>query len=207
MAVPVTGPTRGRPRDPRRREAILAAAVALVGELGYDRVTVDALAARAGVSKPTIYRRWPGGKQEIVVEAIRDKRSHLAELPDTGSLRGDLFALLRPVVDSLDEKDMHLAGGLISQLRSSSELQALFREEVVADERRRYDVLITRAQARGEITGPVTPLFADVAGSVIFSRALISGESLDTAFLEQLIDTVLLPIVAIQPPQGSECLP
>jgi AcrR family transcriptional regulator len=203
MAVPVVPPARGRPRDPRRREAILAAAVALVGELGYDRVTVDALATRAGVSKPTIYRRWPGGKQEIVVEAIRAKRSHGADLPDTGSLRGDLFALLRPVVDSLEE-DMHLAGGLISQLRSSSELQALFREEVVADERRRYETLLARAQARGEIRGPVTPLFADVAGSVIFSRALIAGEALDTTFLEALIDEVLLPIVATQPPQGPE---
>jgi hypothetical protein len=89
-------------------------------------------------------------------------------------------------------------------LRSSSDLQALFREEVVADERRRYETLLTRAQARGEITGPVTPLFADIAGSVIFSRALIAGEPLDTPFLEALIDEVLLPIVATQPPQGPE---
>ena len=59
-------PARGRPRDPRRREAILRAAIELVAEVGYDRMTVEALATRAGVSKPTIYRRWPGGKKEIV---------------------------------------------------------------------------------------------------------------------------------------------
>src|SRR3954466_2103730 len=112
MAVPVDSPARGRPRDPRRREAILAASVALVGELGYDRVTVDALAARAGVSKPTIYRRWPGGKAEIVVEAIRAKRAEAGELPDTGTLRGDLLALLGGVIDSLDA---NVAGGLLSQ--------------------------------------------------------------------------------------------
>ena len=58
-------------------------------------MTVDALAARAGVSKPTIYRRWPGGKPEIVVEAIRTKRAASAALPDTGSLRGDLLAHAR----------------------------------------------------------------------------------------------------------------
>src|SRR4051794_8894253 len=185
MAVPVVPPARGRPRDPRRREAILAAAVALVGELGYDRVTVDALAARAGVSKPTIYRRWPGGKQEIVVEAIHAKRADGGELPDTGSLRGDLLAMLGPVITGI-QQEAHLAGGLITQLRSSKELQALFRDEVIADERRRYDVLLARARERGEITGPVTPLFADVAGSVIFSRALIAGEPLDTLFLEEL---------------------
>jgi AcrR family transcriptional regulator len=203
MSMPVVNAARGRPRDPRRREAILAAAIALVGELGYDRVTVDALAARAGVSKPTIYRRWPGGKQEIIVEAIRAKRATTAELPDTGSLRGDLLAMLGSVMADL-EANAHVAGGLISQLRCSRDLQAVFRDEVVADERRRYEALLARARARGEITGPVTPLFADVAGSVIFSRALIAGEPLDTTFLEQLIDTVLLPVLYRPAPQGPE---
>ena len=66
----------------------------LVAEVGYDRMTVEALAARAGVSKPTIYRRWPGGKKEIVVEAIRSKHVDAATLPDAGSLRGDLLGLL-----------------------------------------------------------------------------------------------------------------
>jgi AcrR family transcriptional regulator len=203
MSVPAEAAARGRPRDPRRREAILAAAIALVGEIGYDRVTVDALAARAGVSKPTIYRRWPGGKQEIVVEAIRAKHADAGELPDTGSLRGDLMAMLEPVIASV-EQEAHLAGGLISQLRSSEELQALFREEVIAHERGRYERLLARARERGEIAGPVTPLFADVAGSVIFSRAILAGEPVDTGFLQQLIDTVLLPIVAPQAPQGPE---
>ena len=81
MSVPAIAPARGRPRDPRRREAILRAAIALVAEVGYDRMTVDALAARAGVSKPTIYRRWPGGKAEILVEAIRSKRAAAASCP------------------------------------------------------------------------------------------------------------------------------
>ena len=116
----------------------------LVAEVGYDRMTVEALAHRAGVSKPTIYRRWPGGKKEIVVEAMRTKRAAADVLPDTGSLRGDLLAMLGDVVDHIDE-DAHLAGGLISQLRASEELAALMREEVVADERRRYDVLLARA--------------------------------------------------------------
>src|SRR3954470_4023103 len=102
MSVPVIAPVRGRPRDPRRRQAILDAATHLLTEVGYDRMTVDALAARAGVSKPTIYRRWPGGKPEIVADAIRSKRAEAGELPDTGSLRGDLMALLGGVVGSLD---------------------------------------------------------------------------------------------------------
>ena len=130
MGVPTEPALRGRPRDPRRREAILSAAVALVAEVGYDRMTVEALAARAGVSKPTIYRRWPGGKKEIVLDAIRSKHAGFDSIPDAGSLRGDLLALLGAMIEHIDE-DAHLAGGLISQLRDSEELAALMRDEVV----------------------------------------------------------------------------
>ncbi|HET6550623.1 MAG TPA: TetR/AcrR family transcriptional regulator [Solirubrobacter sp.] len=192
MSVPADSPSRGRPRDPRRREAVLAAAVALIAEVGYDRMTVDALATRAGVSKPTIYRRWPRGKEDIVAEAIRAKRAAAGELPDTGSVRGDLLAMLEKIASSVEPQ---LAGGVLSHLRESDELTRLFRDEVVADERRRYQVLLDRAAARGEVAGPVTPLFTDIAGSVIFTRSLILGEPLDRAFLEELVDRVLLPII------------
>jgi AcrR family transcriptional regulator len=195
MNVPAETPVRGRPRDPRRREAILRAAIMLVAEVGYDRMTVDALAARAGVSKPTIYRRWPGGKKQIVLDAIRSKHEDLDLLPDAGSLRGDLLGLLGRMIEHIDE-DAHVAAGVISQLRDSEELAALMREEVVTLERRRYDVLIERAVARGELSADarMTPLIADVAGSVIFTRAVVTGEPLDRAFLEELVDHVLLPI-------------
>jgi AcrR family transcriptional regulator len=199
MSVPVGNPARGRPRDPRRREAILEAAAMLLVEVGYDRMTVDALAARAGVSKPTIYRRWPAGKVEIVAEAIRCKRAEFGELPDTGTLRGDLMAMLGGVVDTIDAK---LAGGLLSQLGSSNELTDLIRNEVVADERNRYEVLLTRARARGELRPDVTPLFADIAGSIIFTRTLIAGEPLDHEFLVELVDHVLLPLCMKDLPNG-----
>jgi AcrR family transcriptional regulator len=198
MSVPVSAP-RGRPQDPRRRQAILEAAAYLLAEVGYDRMTVDALAARAGVSKPTIYRRWPGGKLEIVAEALRCKRAEFGGLPDTGTLRGDLLAMLGNVVKSLD---VRLAGGLLSHLSSSDELTELIRGEVVADERRRYAVLLGRAQARGEIRPDVTPLFADIAGSVIFTRTLIAGEPLDREFLVELVDHVLLPLCMKDLPNG-----
>src|SRR3954462_15592025 len=130
MSVAIDTPTRGRPRDPRRREAILGAAIAFVAEVGYDRMTVDALAARAGVSKPTIYRRWPGGKKDIILDAIRSKHAEFDSLPDAGSLRGDLLAMLGAMVTHVHE-DAHLAAGLISQLRDTEELAALMREEVL----------------------------------------------------------------------------
>jgi AcrR family transcriptional regulator len=200
MSVPVEPTLRGRPRDPRRREAILRAAIELVAEVGYDRMTVEALASRAGVSKPTIYRRWPGGKKEIVLDAIRTKHADADALPDQGSLRGDLLALLQTMIEHIHE-DAHLAGGLISQLRDSEELSTLLREEVVVYERCRVDKLIERAVARGELApdARITPLFHDLAGSLIFSRAVITGEALDRAFLFELVDHVLLPVLPILP--------
>jgi AcrR family transcriptional regulator len=196
MSVPTEPALRGRPRDPRRREAILRAAIELVAEVGYDRMTVEALAARAGVSKPTIYRRWPGGKKDIVVEAIRSKHADFDSLPDAGSLRGDLLALLGAMIARIDE-DAHLAAGLISQLRDSEELAALMRDEVIEHERRRYDGLIQRAVARGELSADarITPLLSDVAGAMVFTRAVITAEPLDQSFLEELVDHVLLPIL------------
>jgi AcrR family transcriptional regulator len=196
MSVPTEPALRGRPRDPRRREAILQAAIALVAEVGYDRMTVEALAARAGVSKPTLYRRWPGGKKEIVVDAIRSKHAEFDSLPDAGSLRGDLLALLGKMIERTDE-DAHLAGGLISQLRDSEELATLMREEVIVHERRRYDMLIERAVTRGELSADarITPLLSDVAGSIVFARAVITMEPLDRPFLEELVDHVLLPVL------------
>ena len=200
MSVPIEPSLRGRPRDPKRREAILRAAIELVGEVGYDRMTVEALAARAGVSKPTIYRRWPGGKKDIVIDAIRTKHADADALPDQGSLRGDLLALVATMIEHIDE-DAHLAGGLISQLRESEELAALMRDEIVTHERARLDGLLARAVDRGELSADahVTPLFHDLAGAIVFARAAITGEPLDQAFLEELVDHVLLPVLPLLP--------
>jgi AcrR family transcriptional regulator len=191
--------TRGRPRDPQRRRAIQDAAMALIAEVGYDRMTVDAIAARSGVSKPTLYRRWPGGKPDLVADAIRERHAEAGPVPDTGSLRGDLLALVTIQTGRL-LADVHLASGLLTQLRTSAELAAVMREHVIAEERGRWDTVLERARARGELpAGPVTPLFADVAGALVFARVTISGEPVDRAFAAELVDHVLLPILNLHP--------
>jgi AcrR family transcriptional regulator len=192
-------PTRGRPRDPQRRRAILDAAMALIAEVGYDRMTIDAIAARSGVSKPTLYRRWPHGKPELVADAIRERHAERVPMPDTGSLRGDLLALIEAQTGKLLD-EVHLACGLVTQLRASEELAAVMREHVIAAERARYETLLERARERGELAaGRVSPLFADVAGSIVFGRVTITGEPVDRAFVEELVDHVLLPILNIAP--------
>jgi AcrR family transcriptional regulator len=173
--------------------------MALIAEVGYDRMTIDAIAARSGVSKPTLYRRWPEGKRQVVADAIRERHAEKGAVPDTGSLRGDLLAHVAAQTGKLLD-DVHLACGLVTQLRSSPELAAVMQEHVIAEERARYETILERARERGELpAGRVSPLFADVAGSVVFGRVTISGEPVDRAFVEELVDHVLLPILQIAP--------
>jgi AcrR family transcriptional regulator len=185
----------GRPRDPRRDEAIRDAALALLAEVGYERTSVDAIAAAAGVSKPTIYRRWPG-KQALVADAIRCHPHMRATAPDTGSLRGDLLAAVRQSADHQLES-AHLTAGLAGRMRESDELAGLVREHAVEAVRRRFRTPLERAAQRGELpaAAAVSPLFADVAPSLIQSRVLLSVEPVDDAFAAELVDRILLPIV------------
>jgi AcrR family transcriptional regulator len=197
-AHPTSTPPRGRPRDPARDARILEAAVALIGEVGYDRMTVDAIAERAGVSKPTIYRRW-AGKREIVADAIRHRKEHDVDA-DTGTLRGDLLALVQALAASIaGEEDAQIVAGITSLLRSSDEFAALFRERAIAPERARWARLVQRAVDRGEIApdAPVTELFGDVAPAIVFTRVMVAREPVDDAFVEELVDRVLLPILPL----------
>jgi AcrR family transcriptional regulator len=195
MAAVAPLPSRGRPRDPKRDAAIFEAALSLVAEVGYDRMTVDAVAARAGVSKPTIYRRCPEGKAQIVAQAILRRRDARPVLEDRGSLREDLLAIVTEMCRKMAD-ETQLAAGLTSQLRHSEELAAIFREHVIAAERARWAAIAERAAARGELPeGDVTPLFSDVGPALIHARSVIAAEPLDGAFVVELVDRVLLPIL------------
>ena len=94
-------------------------------------MTVEAVAARAGVSKPTIYRRWPEGKAELVAAAIAGQARGQAACPDTGSLRGDLLATCATWSPTC-ARTRSSPAGLVHQLRDSAELAEIFREQVVA---------------------------------------------------------------------------
>ena len=200
-AVDTTPAPRGRPRDPRRDEAIYEAAITLCAEAGYDGMTLEAVAARAGVSKPTIYRRCPAGKAQLVAAAIAWRREAKPQMPDTGSLRGDLVATVRDMVAHMRE-NAQLAAGLTHQLRRSAELAEIFREHVIEPERARWTGLVERAEARGEVAPGAAPsMFADVGPSLIHARMTFPSEPLDEAFVTELVDGVLLPILNPRTPE------
>ncbi|MGH3266355.1 MAG: TetR/AcrR family transcriptional regulator, partial [Trebonia sp.] len=140
---------RGRQQDASRDAALRSAALGLLAEVGYDRLSIDAVAARAKASKMTIYRRW-SGKAELVVDALGSLQKPGA-VPDTGSLRGDLEAMASSS-DSPDVRfDAQLILGLVTALAHDEELRQVIREHLLSRGGIRLRQVFERAVARGEV--------------------------------------------------------
>ncbi|GAA5155778.1 TetR/AcrR family transcriptional regulator [Nocardioides marinquilinus] len=189
----------GRPRDPGRDAAIVAAALEVLAETGYERMTMDQVAARAGAGKATLYRRWPS-KADLVVHAVGQigDTPVLADLPDTGTLRGDLVALMRPQTAEDDERLLALTGGLASLLSAEPALAdaagAALVEPFVASQR----LLMERARDRGEVPADADiETVALVTPSMTAFRLIVQRQPVDVPHLVRLIDTVVLPALGL----------
>src|SRR3712207_5817173 len=141
----------GRPRDPSRDEAIRAALLRLLGEVGYGALTMDALAQEAGVGKATIYRRWRT-KQDLVVDRMSDLGSLLTVPPDTGSLPEDIRQFMHLVVEITRSPVGAMLQSLLSAMHHHPELRAAYRAGPLTVWRTAYAQMWARAEARGEGT-------------------------------------------------------
>ncbi len=196
----------GRKRDHTRDTDLLEAAILVLAETGYDRMTMDMVAARAKAGKATMYRRWPS-KPDLVLEAIAHmKRDQvdLASLPDTGTLRGDLLGLFKPKSVEESELKMKALAGLSSMLAQHQEFadatNAVIVEPWVAVNR----VLIQRAVDRGEVSADIDiEALSQVLPSMSAYRTVILRKSVDQRFLTSMIDNVLLPAL-MNPKRASK---
>jgi AcrR family transcriptional regulator len=194
----MTSTTRppGRPPDPEREAAILDAALEVLAEVGYDRLTVSAVHKRAHASAKTVYRRW-SGKEELMTAALQHAVTRAGavpdDVPDTGTLRGDLVATLhRP--DAAPTRN--LAHGLLAVAATSGELGALALELLRSQEARLMKVILARARERGETGDGLDPmLVADVTRGMTLQHLLLTDEPADLEFVETLVDRVLLPVI------------
>jgi AcrR family transcriptional regulator len=197
-------PRLGRKRDHTRDPEILAAAVEVLAEEGYDGMTVDMVAARAKAGKGTLYRRWPS-KAELVIDAVACmKRGDLQEqaLPDTGTLRGDLVAMIRPHSLEENERKLKVMAGLMSMLSRTPELAQAANAAIVEPRAAAIRVLMRRAVERGEISASCDiDALSLISPSMTAYRALIMREPVDRAFLVSLIDGVILPAVGLASPK------
>jgi AcrR family transcriptional regulator len=198
--IEADAPKLGRKRDPAKDQQILDAAVEVLAETGFDGMTIDMVATRAGAGKATVYRRW-ASKNELVLDAVACmKKSDLdsQQIPDTGALRGDLVAMIRPPSINDAERKLKVMAGLASMLSTAPELADAANEAIVEPRARINRMLLTRAVERGEISADVDiPLIALISPSMVAYRTLLLRKPIDRAFLIRVIDDIVLPAAGL----------
>ena len=190
MALPTQ--TRGRRRSRRSHDAIVAATQELLLERGYAELTIEGIAARAGVGKQTIYRWWPS-RAALVLEAYLAGEEAVPPPPEGGSVGDDIRALLGWLIAVLAEPTGGpVVAGLVSDLQHDADLARGFRQHVVPARREAMLAALERGRARREIRGDADlELAVDALHGAVFYRLLLSGERLDDAFVDGLADQTL----------------
>jgi AcrR family transcriptional regulator len=185
------GATRaGRPRDPACDAAILQATVDAFTEHGYGGVSIEGVAARAGVGKATIYRRY-ASKAELVVDAVRGGAQLDDHLPDTGDLRADLLSLMRPLVDRLRGADGKFLVTFAIERFRNPDLAAEFDRSVIGRKREHIRHLLRGAVDRGDLAADAdVDLIAEVPAALLWHHALY-GLPIGDDLLGRILDLAL----------------
>ena len=193
VLAPTTG--RGRPRSAAADDAIRDATLALLCEVGYAHLTTSSIAARAGVSTATLYRRW-SSKLDLVVATLAAGAEESAP-PDTGSLLGDFRAVLRPLVDA-SERTVRLLPGLVGEFGRNPELGTALRSALISPRRRALSAMLDRAEARGELRpGIDRDVVIDFLVGPIQYRLLVTGQPVTRRNAD---DFAALAAAAVAPP-------
>ncbi|MFI1501703.1 TetR/AcrR family transcriptional regulator [Streptomyces platensis] len=194
----------GRPRDSRVDDAIASAVRELLSEVGYTRLTMAEVAARAGVGKAAIYRRH-ATKQEMIFDVLLPDR-FLAVPPDRGSLRADLAAVLAEIADSLALPPQGTVPGLLADIHADPALRERFDEKYLGVQHHTLTEILDRAAARGELTTRPDPatLNALLVGPV-FAWLFLLSES--PAQLPALTSTLLDAALALISPEAEPPVP
>lgn len=191
----------GRKRDHTRDADILDAALDVLAETGYDGMTVDMVATRARAGKATLYRRWPS-KAELVLDAVACLKagdSDLSRLPDTGTLRGDLVAMIKMPTLKDGERKLQIMAGIVSMLSKSPELAEAAQSAIVEPRARANRLLLQRAIDRGEIGAEVdVDNIAMVSTAMVSYRVLMLRKSVTRDYLISIIDGVILPAAGLK---------
>lgn len=182
----------GRPRDPRADRAILQVTLELIAERGVHEFLTEDVAARAGVGKGAIYRRYRS-KDELVTAAIAATVSEEIAVPDTGSTRADLLVLMREAVELYRGP---LAGrlmpNLIGAMAQKPELARSVREGFLAGRRSALAEVLGRGVERGDLRPDLDlELALDVLGGPLFYRLLVTGGPIDEQLAEGVADLIL----------------
>ncbi|MEW2076947.1 TetR/AcrR family transcriptional regulator [Streptomyces sp. NPDC012403] len=193
--------TRRSRITPEREAELYGAVLDLLREVGYDALTMDAVATRTRSSKATLYRQW-GGKAELVVRAMRSQKpGGIADI-DTGTLRGDLHTIVGREDDCAMERNAALMRALAMAVHMNDDLRQAFKELLVEPEMEEFRRMIRRAVDRGEISpgNPALDYMVHMLVGAFATRTLIDDLPPTREFLTSYIDAVVLPALGVPTP-------
>jgi AcrR family transcriptional regulator len=199
VSLPEDQPPTTRRRGKELDHAILEAALAELTDGGYAQFTVERVAERAGTSRHVVYRRW-STRSELALQALlHNSDSARRPIPDTGSLRGDVLALL----SQANELRLGLVATFSVQLGTyyaeTGTTPEQLRQQVVGDRPRAMEVIVDRAVARGEADpARLTPRIVTLPVDLVRHEALMSLSTVSQATLLEIVDDIFLPLVAVR---------
>jgi AcrR family transcriptional regulator len=197
--VPVPkGP--GRPRDPEADRAILRATIELLSEEGYEGLSIESVAARAGVGKTTVYRRWPS-KEPLVVDAIKHVKAPADPVPpgDDESTRDALVRSLRTFTKTVGHSGTgRMMAGLVAEMSRNPDLARAVRAGILEQRRGLLRSILRRGIERGEIRPDADiEVVADMLGGAIVTRVLLTGAPVSPHLVRTSVDVALGGIAAV----------
>ena len=196
--TPAEAETHLRPRvEGDREREILDAALEVLAEVGYDRLTMDAVAQRAKASKATLYRRW-NSKATLVVDALASQKA-TPPVPDSGDLRTDLLTAFCGMGGLTDHDTTQTFGAVMTALSTDPEFAGEFRARVLQPKAQLSRALFQRAVDRGEVREDLDlDLVAPALAGIVLHRLFVMGETPGPTLIEHVIDQIILPAVRPQ---------
>ncbi len=187
--------TRASRLTPERQAEILDAVIELVRQVGYEALTMDAVAAAAHTSKATLYRQWTD-RPGLVVAALEHYHPHTTAAADTGTLRGDLVSLVADIKKT--EPDTDLIAGLVRAVFLDEELRDAIQTRLLDPGIAELDAVLQRAVDRGEVAAdcPALTYIGHVIVSFGLAHKVLRGHPATSADLTRLIDDVVLPALS-----------
>jgi AcrR family transcriptional regulator len=179
----------GRPRSEAARRAVLSAAFALAAERRPAKLTMEAIASKAAVSKETLYRWW-GSKEEVLLEALAERGEREIPIPDTGELHGDLTRFMRATARALDPDMRHVLRALAAGAAADPAFAERVRDGFLARRRNALAAVLDSAVERGEFSADQVGITLDFVFGSLWYRLVFAIGPLDETWARSVADAV-----------------
>lgn len=182
-----------RRRGPALQAAIYDAVLAELTAVGYPRLTMEGIAARAGTAKSSLYRRW-STIEDLTIAALHGALPNATPAESTGNLRNDAIGILTRMAEALSSPLGRGVGSVIGDLHKSPALQAAGREKIIEPRMRAFQVVFEAAVKRGEVRpGAASPFVIQAGPAIVLENCLVMGLKLSPRDIEDIVDLVVLP--------------